>query len=184
MGSVRGLQDGEGSSGGDEGLGTRGPGPHSPRSSMAGRGRIDRHPGGLDGYQKGGSSAAASPAPSPGRGCQRRSLLQTPALVSAGRPRVGCLRAWGALCSALSTPALSPGSLALLWAHKTPLPEATLEEGTSNLCQPPPCSRAGLHGVGEREGGKAAGLARPLTGDLIRALPTRGLCSPPLSVQH
>lgn len=40
MGSVRGLQDGEGSSGGDEGLGTRGPGPHSPRSSMAGRGRI------------------------------------------------------------------------------------------------------------------------------------------------
>lgn len=38
----RGRQDGEAGPGGGEGLGTRGPGPHSPRSSMTGRGQTAR----------------------------------------------------------------------------------------------------------------------------------------------
>lgn len=63
----------------------------------------DRHPGGLDGYQKGAARAPASPHGPP-------SL--TPALVSAVSRHLGFLRAWEP-CSPSAPPAFSPGSLAL-----------------------------------------------------------------------
>lgn len=66
------------------------------------------------------------------------------------------------------------------------LTRAALEEGTSSLCQPLSCSRAGVDGVGEREGGKVGkqlgwlSLRQEATSELWKES-----CAPhPLLVQH
>lgn len=92
----------------------------------------------------------ASPTPSQGRAWQCSSRHDSSCRLSTW--------AFEGLGSSLLSPRRTLPSAQLFWhccqLTNLLLPKAALEEGTSSLCQPLSCSRAGVDEVGEREGGK------------------------------